>query len=170
MARSRTAGVRTNVRISLEYLAAWVGGAGAVAIDNLMEDAATVEISRMQVWHWLHHRVRTADGTEVTEDLVRQILAEVVATLAAGFAETAQPRLDAARQIFEATCLVPDWPQFFTGYAYEQFLTQGPDLASRTAGHRMSTGADGRTSLTRDRGRDPRGRPAASTPSRSPST
>jgi malate synthase len=117
-------GLRTNVRISLEYLAAWVGGAGAVAIDNLMEDAATVEISRMQVWHWLRHHVRTADGTEVTEDLVRQILAEVVATLAAGFDEAAQPRLAAARQIFEETCLVEAWPQFFTGYAYEHFLKQ----------------------------------------------
>ena len=48
-------GVRTNIRVSLEYLAAWVGGAGAVAIDNLMEDAATVEISRMQVWQCVRH-------------------------------------------------------------------------------------------------------------------
>jgi malate synthase len=115
-------GVRTNVRISLEYLAAWVGGAGAVAIDNLMEDAATVEISRMQVWHWVRHRVRTAEGTEVTEDLVRTVLAELVESLGAGADEAVRDRLDAARQVFEATCLVADWPQFFTGYAYEHFL------------------------------------------------
>src|SRR3954451_377219 len=115
-------GVRTNVRISLEYLAAWVGGAGAGAIDNLMEDAATVEISRMQVWHWVRHRVRTAEGTEVTEDLVRTILAELVESLGAGADEMVRGRLDAARQVFEATCLVTDWPQFFTGYAYEHFL------------------------------------------------
>lgn len=115
-------GLRTNVRVSLEYLAAWVGGAGAVAIDNLMEDAATVEISRMQVWHWLRHRVRTADGTEVTEDLVRRILAEAVETLGSGADEAARQRLAAAAEVFEATCLVADWPQFFTGYAYEHFL------------------------------------------------
>ncbi|GAB2568848.1 malate synthase A [Microlunatus antarcticus] len=117
-------GLRTNVRISLEYLSAWVGGAGAVAIDNLMEDAATVEISRMQVWHWLHHRVRTADGTVVTEELVRRILAEVVDTLAADADEPARGRLDAAREVFEQTCLVEEWPQFFTGYAYGHFLVE----------------------------------------------
>ena len=115
-------GLRTNVRISLQYLAAWVGGAGAVAIDDLMEDAATVEISRMQLWHWVRHRVRTADGTEVTQDLVHSILTEVAGTLGEGADEAASERLAAARQIFEATCLVPDWPQFFTGYAYEHFL------------------------------------------------
>ena len=49
-------GVRTNVAVSLAYLTAWIGGAGAVAINSLMEDAATVEISRMQVWQWVHHR------------------------------------------------------------------------------------------------------------------
>ena len=58
--------MRTNVAVSLTYLAAWIGGAGAVAIDNLMEDAATVEISRMQVWQWLRHRAGTEDGTPVT--------------------------------------------------------------------------------------------------------
>ena len=79
----------------------------------------------MQIWHWLRHRVRTADGTEVTEDLVRSILAEVAETLSAGADEPARERLAAARQVFEATCLVADWPQFFTGYAYAQFLTQG---------------------------------------------
>ena len=77
-------GVRTNVRISLEYLSAWVGGAGAVAIDDLMEDAATVEISRMQVWHWLRHGVRTAEGTEVTEALVRGLLDEVATSAGRG--------------------------------------------------------------------------------------
>lgn len=122
-------GVRTNVRISLEYLSAWVGGAGAVAIDDLMEDAATVEISRMQVWHWLRHGVRTAEGTEVTEALVRRLLDEVATTLAADADEAAQQRLAAARQIFERTCLVPDWPEFFTGYAYEHFLVQGTRAA-----------------------------------------
>jgi hypothetical protein len=60
----------------------------------------------------------------VTQDLVRQILLEVAGTLAAGVDETGRERLRAAREIFEATCLVPDWPQFFTGYAYEHFLSK----------------------------------------------
>jgi malate synthase len=117
-------GVRTNLRISLEYLAAWVGGSGAVAIDSLMEDAATVEISRMQLWHWMRHRVRTADGIEVTQDLVRQLLREMADGQAADQSEPVGERLAAARQIIEATCLVQDWPQFFTGYAYEHFLSR----------------------------------------------
>jgi malate synthase len=96
-----------------------------VAIDDLMEDAATVEISRMQVWHWLRHGVRTAEGTEVTEALVRGLLDEVATTLAAKADEAGRQRLAAARQIFEQTCLVPDWPEFFTGYAYAHFLVQG---------------------------------------------
>jgi malate synthase len=59
-------GLRTNLRVSLEYLAAWIAGTGAVAIDHLMEDAATVEISRMQTWQWIRHAASAADGTPTT--------------------------------------------------------------------------------------------------------
>ncbi len=117
-----TDGVRTNIRVSLEYLAAWVGGAGAVAIDNLMEDAATVEISRMQIWHWVRHAAVTEDGGTVTEDLVRRLLAEELDTLNAGASDRTAQLLSAASEIFLATCLVSDWPQFFTTYAYDHFL------------------------------------------------
>ncbi|HEY0237742.1 MAG TPA: malate synthase A, partial [Friedmanniella sp.] len=117
-------GLLTNIRISLEYLAAWVGGSGAVAIDNLMEDAATVEISRMQLWHWMRHRVRTADGTEVTQDLVRELLGRMADAQASDQSEAVRARLASARQIIEGTCLVDAWPQFFTGYAYEHFLVE----------------------------------------------
>ena len=75
-------GLRTNIRVSLTYLAAWIGGSGAVAIDNLMEDAATVEISRMQVWQWLRHHAGTEDGTPVTDDLVNSIVTEELDRLA----------------------------------------------------------------------------------------
>ncbi len=115
-------GVRTNIRVSLEYLAAWVNGAGAVAIDNLMEDAATVEISRMQIWQWVRHHVATADGATVTEELVSRLLEEEAATLTEGAAPERQQQLDAARDIFTATCLTRDWPQFFTTYAYQTYL------------------------------------------------
>ena len=116
------AGVRTNIRVSLEYLAAWVGGAGAVAIDYLMEDAATVEISRMQVWHWVRHGATTDDGTVVTDELVRRLLLEEADRLRDGADEPTTRLVDAAQDVFEATCLTPDWPQFFTTYAYDHHL------------------------------------------------
>jgi malate synthase len=115
-------GVRTNIRVSLEYLAAWVGGAGAVAIDNLMEDAATVEISRMQIWQCIRHQATAADGTVITADLVRQMMQEEAAKLAEGADERIRGLVDAAQDVFEATCLVTDWPQFFTNYAYDTYL------------------------------------------------
>ena len=65
------AGLRNNVSVGLQYLASWLGGNGAVAIFNLMEDAATAEISRSQVWQWLHNNIRLDDGQPVTRDLVR---------------------------------------------------------------------------------------------------
>ena len=60
------AGLRNNISVGLQYLASWLGGNGAVAIFNLMEDAATAEISRSQVWQWLHNDVRLDDGQPVT--------------------------------------------------------------------------------------------------------
>ncbi|WP_375423298.1 malate synthase A [uncultured Friedmanniella sp.] len=117
-------GLRTNIRVSLEYLAAWVGGSGAVAIDYLMEDAATVEISRMQVWHWVRHAAVTADGTTVTDQLARTLLAEEAARLSEGADERTAGRVAAAVEVFGATCLTPDWPQFFTTYAYDHYLAK----------------------------------------------
>jgi malate synthase len=112
----------TAIRVSLEYLAAWVGGAGAVAIDYLMEDAATVEISRMQVWQWIRHGAVTAGGTTVTDELARTLLAEEASRLSEGADERTTGLVAAAVEVFEATCLTPDWPQFFTGYAYDHYL------------------------------------------------
>ena len=117
-------GVRTNVAVGLEYLAAWIGGAGAVAINNLMEDAATVEISRMQIWQWVHHRASTADGTPVTAELVRGILAEEVERLSQGAGEAVQARVAAARAVFETAALAEQWPQFFTNFAYDSYLVE----------------------------------------------
>jgi malate synthase len=77
------AGLRTNVSVALRYLAAWLGGSGAVAINNLMEDAATAEISRSQIWQWIHYVVQLDTGATVTAELVEQVLAEEVATLTA---------------------------------------------------------------------------------------
>src|SRR5580765_2458539 len=70
------AGLRNDVSVALQYLATWLGGNGAVAIFNLMEDAATAEIARSQVWQWLHNSVTLDDGPLVTRDLVQRIIGE----------------------------------------------------------------------------------------------
>jgi malate synthase len=70
-------GFRNNISVGVQYLAAWLAGRGAVPVFNLMEDAATAEISRAQVWQWIHHdRGILEDGTEVTEDLFNETLEE----------------------------------------------------------------------------------------------
>jgi len=115
-------GLRTNLRVSLEYLAAWIGGTGAVAIDHLMEDAATVEISRMQTWQWIRHAASTPDGTPITRALVAKLLDEQIGRLADGADDARQRLLAGARDVLEHTCLVDNWPQFVTTYAYDRYL------------------------------------------------
>src|SRR5215471_14292517 len=79
------AGVRTNVDVGVRYLAAWIGGNGCVPIYGLMEDAATAEISRAQLWQWARHEARTREGRPVTADSVRQAIAEELEKMRAGF-------------------------------------------------------------------------------------
>ena len=74
-------GVRTNVRVALEYLAAWLAGSGAVGIDNLMEDTATAEISRAQLWQWIHHRVPVDGAEPLTASSYRRLREEISSTL-----------------------------------------------------------------------------------------
>ena len=73
------AGLRNDVSVGIQYLEAWLRGSGAVAIFNLMEDAATAEIARSQVWQWLHNEVRLAGGETVTRELVERVIAEELA-------------------------------------------------------------------------------------------
>jgi malate synthase len=111
-------GVRTNVSVGIRYLTAWLSGTGAAAIDDLMEDVATAEISRSQIWQWAHHGVVTADGTPVTESLVRTMGGEVVDQLeTAGGAAGDHARI--ARKIFEDVALSDDFVDFLTLTAYE---------------------------------------------------
>jgi malate synthase len=106
------AGLRTNVEVALRYLAAWLGGSGAVGIHDLMEDAATAEISRSQVWQWVHNRVVLDTGDTVTGELVRRVVAEEVA----GIGEL--DGLDDARRLFEQVALADEFPDFLTLPAY----------------------------------------------------
>ncbi|HEX6220321.1 MAG TPA: malate synthase A, partial [Acidimicrobiia bacterium] len=111
-------GVRTNVSVGIQYLAAWLSGTGAAAIENLMEDVATAEISRSQIWQWVHHGVTTSDGDAVTESLVRNIAGSVVAELEAA-GHPAGDRLHEARKVFEEVALSDQFVDFLTLPAYE---------------------------------------------------
>ncbi|SDO39810.1 malate synthase [Nakamurella panacisegetis] len=117
-------GLRTNISVALRYLAAWVGGSGAVALDNLMEDAATVEISRAQVWQWIHNGVRLAEGPTVTVGLVRRLLDEELARLGRTAPDPMRPRLAAAADIFAYAALGETMPGFFTQYGYVKYLLE----------------------------------------------
>jgi malate synthase len=111
-------GLRNNVDVALRYLAAWMGGLGAVAIHNLMEDAATAEISRSQIWQWIHNDITLDDtGAQVTKELVEQIIAEELAKIAAG------PGYDEglyaqATALFKEVALDDDFADFLTLPAY----------------------------------------------------
>jgi malate synthase len=115
------AGLRSDVSVALQYLAAWLGGNGAVGIFNLMEDAATAEIARSQVWQWVHNSIVLEDGPEVTRDLVERIIAEELATIrdASGAAFDAA-RYDQAVLLFTEVGLAEDYAEFLTIPAYEQ--------------------------------------------------
>lgn len=111
-------GVRTNVSVGIQYLAAWLSGTGAAAIDNLMEDVATAEISRSQIWQWVHHGVTTSEGTRVTESLVRSTAGTEVSRLeSAGYPDP--EALHAARKVFEEVALSDDFVDFLTLSAYD---------------------------------------------------
>jgi malate synthase len=115
------AGLRNNVSVALQYLESWLRGNGAAAINNLMEDAATAEISRSQVWQWIHNGVRLPDGTPVTADLVGRIEDEELANIRAALGDQAWAgsRFDDARKLFERVALADEFPDFLTTVAYD---------------------------------------------------
>lgn len=111
------AGVRGNIRVAIEYLAAWLGGQGCVPIRHLMEDAATAEIARAQLWQWIRHPAgRLDDGRDIDAKLVREWHAEIVAELAE--ADTAGPQLRAAAELLERVTHDDDFIEFITLPAY----------------------------------------------------
>jgi malate synthase len=111
------AGVAANVSIAVRYLESWLRGIGAAAIDNLMEDAATAEISRSQLWQWMHQRVVTAEGTPITAAVIEQQLAAVLADNPGG-------RFADAAEVFRAVTLEEDFPTFLTITAYTRYLVE----------------------------------------------
>ena len=116
------AGLRSNIEVALRYLESWLRGTGAVAIHNLMEDAATAEIARSQVWQWRHHRQVLQDGTEVTAELVDRVLAEEMAAVRAGLGEGpwAASRFDRAGALLADLLRAAELPDFLTIPAYAE--------------------------------------------------
>ncbi|HEY3685654.1 MAG TPA: malate synthase A [Streptosporangiaceae bacterium] len=114
-------GLRNNVSVGLQYLANWLGGNGAVAIFNLMEDAATAEISRSQVWQWIRNDIALAEGPRVTADLVTGIIDEELDKIrtAEGTAFDAD-RYAQAVTLFKEVALADDYADFLTVPAYER--------------------------------------------------
>jgi len=115
-------GLRNNVSVGLQYLSAWLRGNGAVAIFGLMEDAATAEISRSQVWQWLHLGVELADGQPVTAELVDRVIEEELVKIREAVGDEAyeQGRMDDATQIYRAMAMSDDFADFLTLPAYER--------------------------------------------------
>jgi malate synthase len=112
--------LRANVSISLRYLESWLGGLGCVAIDNLMEDTATVEICRAQIWQWIHHSAKLLDGSTITRGLFRAILREEMAKMMAGIGSQADEGSNSktAGDLLDALVTRKGFPEFMTLLAY----------------------------------------------------
>jgi malate synthase len=114
-------GLRTDVSVGFQYVSFWLGGRGAVAINSLMEDAATAEISRAQIWQWVRHGATLEDGRTVTADLVREVLDQETAKIREQVGDdtwgAGRPR--ETREIFERVALSEELIEFLTLIAYE---------------------------------------------------
>ncbi|MDQ1571885.1 MAG: malate synthase [Actinomycetota bacterium] len=123
------AGVKANVTIAVRYIESWLRGVGAAAIDNLMEDAATAEISRSQLWQWIHRQIITAEGNPITHDSVRTTLDGVLAELPRSQGD----RVDDAADVFRQVTLEETFPTFLTISAYSQYLVGSRERSTMAA-------------------------------------
>jgi malate synthase len=115
-------GLRSNISVGIQYVESWLRGQGAVGINNLMEDAATAEISRSQVWQWLHNDVELSNGEQVTRGLVEGIVEEELAKIRERVGDDVwdKGRWDDARATFVEMALADEYPDFLTLPAYER--------------------------------------------------
>jgi malate synthase len=113
-------GVRQNIAVALQYLSAWLDGWGAAAIDNLMEDAATAEISRSQLWQWRHNQVPLADGGTMTAELYREIRDQELESLRTDPDSPFTGRLDDAVALLDSLVLNDDFTGFLTLPGYDK--------------------------------------------------
>jgi malate synthase len=114
-------GLRNDVSVAIQYLSSWLRGTAAVGIFNLMEDAATAEIARSQVWQWVHNGVKLAEGPQVTPELVRRVEEEELEKIrrAVGDEVYASSRAKEAQELFERVALADDFIEFLTIPAYD---------------------------------------------------
>ncbi len=120
-------GLRECCRVGVQYIEAWLGGRGAVPLYNLMEDAATAEICRAQIWQWIHHGVTLDSGDTVTADLFRAILTGEMETLRLSLGESRWDggHFAAAIALFTQMATAADCAEFLTLPAYRRLLEAG---------------------------------------------
>ena len=113
--------MRGNISVGFQYISFWLGGRGAAGINNLMEDAATAEIARSQIWQWIHHRAQLQDGRTITRELVAMMLDQELERIRDEVGEETwrEGRPEETRRIFEQVALSEDFVPFLTIPAYE---------------------------------------------------
>ncbi|UZX04711.1 malate synthase A [Arthrobacter sp. CDRTa11] len=119
-------GIRNNIEVGIRYIESWLRGNGAVAIHNLMEDAATAEISRSQLWQWMYASAITDRGEIITHHWIEELLDEEFARLERFDGD----RFEDSRDIFEEVTLSQDFPSFLTLPAYAHYLTEAREKAT----------------------------------------
>jgi malate synthase len=117
-------GLRSNINVGIQYISSWLRGNGAAGIYGLMEDAATAEIARAQVWQWIHHSAELDDGRTVTPDLVRELATSELEKIREEIGDDEwfekEGRPDLSRSVFERVSLSDDFVEFLTLPAYEE--------------------------------------------------
>ena len=118
------AGLRSDVNVGIQYISAWLRGNGAAGIYGLMEDAATAEIARAQVWQWLHHECTVEDGREITQELVQELEGEELERIRGEIGDDEwferEGRPELSREVFEEVALAEEFVDFLTLPAYER--------------------------------------------------
>jgi malate synthase len=119
-------GLRSNVNVGIQYISSWLRGNGAAGIYGLMEDAATAEIARGQVWQWIHHKAELDDGRTITPDLVRELATSELEKIREEIGDNEwfekEGRPDVSRSVFERVALSDDFVEFLTLPAYDELL------------------------------------------------
>jgi malate synthase len=115
-------GLRNNLSVGFQYISFWLGGRGAAAINNMMEDAATAEIARTQIWQWIHHAATLSDGRPITRELVTRLLDEETEKIRGEVGDEVweRGRPDETREVLESVALGDELPEFLTLGAYER--------------------------------------------------
>ena len=146
-------GLRNNVSVGIQYLEAWLGGNGSVPIYNLMEDAATAEIARTQVWQWLRYRARLDDGREISPELFQKVVAEELESIKeeVGADRFAAGRFEHARDLFTGLSTAEKCPDFLTLEAYDLIKSTGDGDPSSRGSANMGRSDDGKMTWNDDR-------------------